>query len=256
MARKKQNSKRLETRLQETVQSFENIRLEIDRSDLDEKDHKDRTTIYLLGKKGEILAQSNLGKKLELVGNRGAYNSERAYIWGCVKPVYYKRLNRWIIDPSSFTIMPTCGYTPIEPHGLWGNVDLRDELHRRILSFRPLDEKDFSFIEKARIKRRKERRKKNTRKNNLRKIIPKVGQEIYLPHKAYISHGEDDQRGGLATITKVWKENENFWITVKEVPRAYNWSDYLALDQDKWKKKYGDQRARPDPDLRPQFNKW
>jgi hypothetical protein len=67
--------------------------------------------------------------------------------------------------------------------------------------------------------------------------------------------------GGLATVTAVTqlsghKDGVHF-IRVKEHPgNNYNWEEDLALRQEELKKKFGDKRAHPDPDDRPEFNRW
>lgn len=82
---------------------------------------------------------------------------------------------------------------------------------------------------------------------------PVVGQEVYVPTQGYISRGEDDVRGGLARISEVEvredlpPENRVF-VGFEELPkRKYSFS-WLMQHQEDWKKEYGDQRARPDPD--------
>jgi len=84
---------------------------------------------------------------------------------------------------------------------------------------------------------------------------PKAGMKIYIPTSLFISHGEDDVAGGIATINKIdlsknlESDHYNYcMIGVKEVPgRRYNWN-YLMENQSKWKKDYGKKIAHPDPD--------
>ncbi|WP_157448564.1 hypothetical protein [Brevibacillus brevis] len=82
---------------------------------------------------------------------------------------------------------------------------------------------------------------------------PVRGLRIYVPTSLSIGHGQDDVRGGLATIERIMlKECENeyntVFCTVKEVRgKSYNWR-YLLSNQDKWAIKYDKQIARNDPD--------
>ncbi|MFA5154408.1 MAG: hypothetical protein WC554_17825 [Clostridia bacterium] len=83
---------------------------------------------------------------------------------------------------------------------------------------------------------------------------PKVGLKIYVPGAMYVYRGEDDFAGGIATISKVDKENNIIMISIEERPGTrYNWK-YLLEDQDKLKTQFGDQIAHPDPDYRAEFN--
>ena len=81
----------------------------------------------------------------------------------------------------------------------------------------------------------------------------KVGDKIYIPSRCFISHGEDDVMGGLATITKV-VEHTNVgqicqFVEVAEVlGTSYNWTLYLKDIQEKLKTQFGDKSAYPDPD--------
>lgn len=86
--------------------------------------------------------------------------------------------------------------------------------------------------------------------------VPRVGDDIYVPTRWYLSHGADDKLGGLAEVTSVWQEGRSYWVSVKEVSGAYNWTGNLSLHQEEWRKEYGSQRARPDPDLHPSANRW
>lgn len=90
-------------------------------------------------------------------------------------------------------------------------------------------------------------------------LVPKVGQEIYVPTELYMSHGKDDIHGGLAKVVKVIPEMHGdrkvHGIQVEELPgKTYFWENYLAENQEKWRQQYGEQRAMPDPDDLPEFN--
>lgn len=91
-------------------------------------------------------------------------------------------------------------------------------------------------------------------------MVPKVGQDIYVPAELYISHGQDDIQGGLAEVISVVSKTYGnrkkvHGIKVKEVPnKTYFWENYLAENQEKWAKRFGMQRAKPDPDELSEFN--
>ena len=89
--------------------------------------------------------------------------------------------------------------------------------------------------------------------------VPVVGQDIYVPTELYISHGKDDIQGGLAEISSVVSEMHGdrkvHKIKVKELPhKSYVWENHLAENQENLAKRFGEQRAKPDPDERPEFN--
>lgn len=89
--------------------------------------------------------------------------------------------------------------------------------------------------------------------------VPAVGDEIYVPSALYLSHGEDDVLGGLATVSSVQSERHGnrtvHKVTVKELPsRGYYWENGLAEEQEELKQRFGNGRARPDPDTSPEFN--
>lgn len=81
----------------------------------------------------------------------------------------------------------------------------------------------------------------------------KVGDKIYTPSRCSISHGSDDIRGGVATVTKVKKQISGgvmcTFVEVQEVDRCFNWDQVLVHEQDKLKEMFGDEPARPDPDI-------
>lgn len=81
---------------------------------------------------------------------------------------------------------------------------------------------------------------------------PKVGDDIYVPTRMYIDHGEDDVDGGLAEVTEVSPGmsagKQMPFICVKEHPSSsYNW-DSLREQQAALKKEFGKRRAVVNPD--------
>jgi hypothetical protein len=90
---------------------------------------------------------------------------------------------------------------------------------------------------------------------------PKIGEDIYIDTELYLSHGRDDFRGGLAKVVEVKTElsagKPCLWVRVEEQPDSWhNWTTFLGPKQDKLRAEFGQQRAHPEPDLRPQFNEW
>ncbi|MFA6427321.1 MAG: hypothetical protein WCW16_02645 [Candidatus Magasanikbacteria bacterium] len=82
---------------------------------------------------------------------------------------------------------------------------------------------------------------------------------IYVPSDLFLSHGEDDRKGGLATVAKVSIENRGgthyHIIETEEFPGlTYNWELDLGPQQEKLKKQFGSDRAHYEPDTRPTFN--
>ncbi len=81
-----------------------------------------------------------------------------------------------------------------------------------------------------------------------------MGQDVYHPSVLYLTHGTDDFHGGLCEITDVIEKPSGVFVRLKEYPDwEVSWP-YLMEGQDEWRKQYGDQRGRPDPDERPEFN--
>ena len=93
--------------------------------------------------------------------------------------------------------------------------------------------------------------------------IPEVGMKIYVPSAFYLSHGEDDFCGGIATISEIKysdhlpKDHFNYcFVGIEESERTrYN---YLSLmsQQEELKQEFGDNKCYPDPDYHPSANKW
>ena len=93
--------------------------------------------------------------------------------------------------------------------------------------------------------------------------IPKIGSKIYVPTSLYLGHGMDDFAGGLATVESIEMsdslppDHSNYYmVTIEERPgTSYNLR-YLLDHQSEWKETYGDKMSHPDPDDRPEFNRW
>jgi hypothetical protein len=88
--------------------------------------------------------------------------------------------------------------------------------------------------------------------------VPKVGDIIYVGSRFYLGHGRDDFVGGQATVTKVEEMMSGGrmvpFVSIKESPtRSFNW-EFLEPEQERLRQEFGDQRAHPDPDMRPEFN--
>jgi hypothetical protein len=84
--------------------------------------------------------------------------------------------------------------------------------------------------------------------------IPAIGDKIYIRGAMYVYRGKDDRIGGIATISKIQEESNNYFIEVEEIPGVRFNYKHLQEEQQELKEQYGDQKARPDPDDRPQFN--
>jgi hypothetical protein len=86
------------------------------------------------------------------------------------------------------------------------------------------------------------------------------GDVIYIETELYLGHGVDDFRGGLAEIneTELGKRKGQpvLYVRVVQQPDTlHNWN-YLAREQRKLRAGHGKSWAHPDPDHRPEFNKW
>lgn len=93
------------------------------------------------------------------------------------------------------------------------------------------------------------------------RVVPKVGDDIYVPLALYMDHGRDDRMGGLAKVVSVsygmsgGKKVHN--IRVEEFPDCvFCWEYCLAEKQDELRERFGRNRAYSEPDIRPQFNDW
>jgi hypothetical protein len=81
-----------------------------------------------------------------------------------------------------------------------------------------------------------------------------VGDEIYVPSSTYVDHGADDFRGGLCRVVAVSELNGLVFVEVEEdTGTLHSWA-YLEPLQDELRARFGDERGRADPDLRPEFN--
>jgi hypothetical protein len=89
---------------------------------------------------------------------------------------------------------------------------------------------------------------------------PEPGDIIYVDTDLYISHGEDDFRGGKATVSKVRMQGregeQDPWVEVVENPGTWYCWPGLAEDQADLAINFGDRWAHPIADLRPEFNGW
>ena len=89
---------------------------------------------------------------------------------------------------------------------------------------------------------------------------PKPGERIYIEGTIYLHHGADDFQGGICTVkaTRTQMQASGGEITLVEVeedPGTWSrWEGYLEPKQEEWKRKYGGQKGRLKPDLRPEFN--
>ena len=84
--------------------------------------------------------------------------------------------------------------------------------------------------------------------------IPKIGDKIYVDSSCHISRGSDDFTGGLATVSRVEKSMSGgdpncIFVHIKEGKRGYNWTQFLAKDQERLKKEFGKSKAHPSPDI-------
>jgi hypothetical protein len=89
---------------------------------------------------------------------------------------------------------------------------------------------------------------------------PSVGDKIYVEGTIYLTHGADDFRGGICTVKAVQLNVKNgeevvSSVEIEEDPGTwYTWPGYLESHQEEWKNMYGEQKAGPKPDYRPEFN--
>lgn len=85
---------------------------------------------------------------------------------------------------------------------------------------------------------------------------PKVGDKIYIPCQWFISRGQDDVDGGLATISKIeWSDHlskdhiNSCMVGFKEVPGSVFNYKILLEQQQELKIKYLNKVAKPNPDI-------
>lgn len=244
--------------LEQRISGFEKIRLEVGRPDLCNSDNPDVRIVYILGKNGGVLIQATAvrkpnGEHVDFVGSFQnkplEYELSGDVIWGCVKGKKIERYPYLEIDNNTFTIQPVKGYIPIKASNLGF---FNGKYVGQILDIRPVIQKELDTANLLLESWKKEQE----RRNEAREIPVKVGQDIYLGTEMFLSHGADDFLGGLCKVIEVRKEYENIWVSVAETKGGYNWTSFLAENQEKWRKEYGTRRGRPDPDLKPEFNQW
>ena len=87
--------------------------------------------------------------------------------------------------------------------------------------------------------------------------LPKIGQTVYVPTSLYISHGRDDFRGGVCTISRITDGRSAGkpvpFVEIEEGSGRYNWQ-FLLENQKKLKSEYGNQKGRKDPDFSSESN--
>jgi hypothetical protein len=88
----------------------------------------------------------------------------------------------------------------------------------------------------------------------------RLGDVIYVETELYLGHGVDDFRGGLAEVGEMQEGKSKgrpvLYIRVVQQPDTlHNWH-YLAAEQKKLRAEHGKNWAHPDPDHRPEFNRW
>jgi hypothetical protein len=86
------------------------------------------------------------------------------------------------------------------------------------------------------------------------------GDVIYVETELYLGHGVDDFRGGLAEVSETQEGKSKgrpvLYIRVVQQPDTlHNWH-YLTGEQKKLRAGHRKNWAHPDPDHRPEFNKW
>jgi hypothetical protein len=89
--------------------------------------------------------------------------------------------------------------------------------------------------------------------------VPRLGDLIYVQTHLYLDHGEDDEVGGLAQVTRVYRgmsggDSKCVFVEVAQHDGGHNWTQFLHPDQEELMKEFGTQVGYPDPDTRPQFN--
>ena len=175
----------------EQVRNFEDIRLEVRRSNLEYDGVKDARDIYLLGKEGELLALATAvvfnGQYVDRIGSdrkeslkwRVPWSSEfKAYVRACAK----LNKNKTKIDFDSVTKVPYIGYYLLGEKlipDVDGNKECAIEYKNCIKAFRPIteDEKKIFLRLQARRKRREDFKK------NLLTLVKSDGH--ILPDKEY-----------------------------------------------------------------------
>jgi hypothetical protein len=93
-------------------------------------------------------------------------------------------------------------------------------------------------------------------------LVPslQVGDIVYVGTELYLGHGVDDFRGGLAEVSEVREglsrgQAVTYIRVVQQPDTLHNWHE-LAREQRQLHTDHGKNWAHPDPDHRPEFNKW
>ena len=99
--------------------------------------------------------------------------------------------------------------------------------------------------------------RKQLEKGRFGASVPAIGDEIYVDTALHVHRGRDDVLGGRAQVVAVhhgYRGMDGIWVEVAEHPGdLHNWED-LGPRQAALRREFGQQRARPIPDLRPEFN--
>lgn len=83
---------------------------------------------------------------------------------------------------------------------------------------------------------------------------PRAGDDVYVPTSLHLTHGEDDFCGGLCRVVVVRELQGLLYVEVDEDPGTLHSWAYLEPLQDELRARFRDERGRPDPDQRPEFN--
>lgn len=88
------------------------------------------------------------------------------------------------------------------------------------------------------------------------KLQHNIGDQMYVHSSFYISRGEDDVVGGLATVSKFDISDKlpeghinKVFVIFKELPgHSYNYN-MLLEEQEELRAEFGEKSAYPDPDI-------
>ena len=129
---------------------------------------------------------------------------------------------------------------------------------KRITAFKC--ERTGRIFEKEKDARDSENKFTKARLNQLQRRIasgkywvPKVGDLVYVRSHFSIDHGEDDELGGLARVTRVHPSMSGgdpkcMFIDVAQHAVGCNWTQFLWPEQKYLMEEFGESVARPDPD--------
>lgn len=88
--------------------------------------------------------------------------------------------------------------------------------------------------------------------------FPKVGDEVYVPTRLFLSRGREDTWGGVAKITKAIEQSDvnggDLLLRFEELPGVGLYWKAIMDQQKKLMEQFGDQRARSCPDMHPSAN--